>query len=333
MSGISVIICTYNGSALLESTIRHIVVQIHPLSPFRTEIIVVDNASTDDTPQLLAKEKIKYPEIDLKIFTENRKGKAYALDLGIKKSSHEVVLICDDDNFLMENYLEKVFEIMSSKPEVGILVGSGVPQSTIEFPIWFDAFNGGYAIGNQAKQTGFVEGKYYFYSAGMAIRKKAYLKIKQLGFENLLVGRQGKILSAGEDSEIACQVLLAGYKIWFDEKLQFVHFIKSQKLTLSYAIDLYKGFAKSDTYIHAYKYVLVAKKICSPFQWVVCIYHILITLRFLDLVSYFFTSRKKRTNPSLLYKIELIKCFVIMNFEFVNVVKKVFALYQELHNN
>jgi hypothetical protein len=116
-----------------------------------------------------------------------------------------------------------------------------------------------YAAFPQTEKAQFVGG---VYGAGMAIRKKCYTSILENKFESLLTGRNRKILSAGEDSELCYLVRLAGYKIWCDNRLQFKHFIPKVRLSWDYLKRLHIGFAKSNVIINLYDFAVNTN--CKP---------------------------------------------------------------------
>src|SRR5688500_1328738 len=98
--GISVIVCTYNGAALLPETIRHIA-QLHVRPDIDWEFIIIDNASTDDSAQVALSEWSKYrSSVRFSLLTQPRQGLTYARELALEKSKYEFVLFCDDDNWL-----------------------------------------------------------------------------------------------------------------------------------------------------------------------------------------------------------------------------------------
>jgi glycosyltransferase involved in cell wall biosynthesis len=58
-TGVSVVVCTYNGSANLPETIKHIARQNVP-SDIPWEFVIINNASTDSTPEIAIAEWEKH---------------------------------------------------------------------------------------------------------------------------------------------------------------------------------------------------------------------------------------------------------------------------------
>jgi len=86
---ISIIIPCYNE----EETINDVIKKLNKLIlPYKTELIVVDDGSTDRTAQIIE----KIPNIKLVRHRKN-KGKGIAIKSGISKASGDIILIQDSD--------------------------------------------------------------------------------------------------------------------------------------------------------------------------------------------------------------------------------------------
>src|SRR5438874_1022703 len=98
--GISVIICCYNSSARLPKTLEYLASQEVPLNIY-WEVIIVNNNSSDDTVIVAQKEWAKYKlRVPFKVVDENVAGTIHARKRGIAEASYELLLFCDDDNWL-----------------------------------------------------------------------------------------------------------------------------------------------------------------------------------------------------------------------------------------
>ncbi len=238
MKGVSVIICSYNGEAVIGKTLDCLGNQKVPLS-ISWEVILVDNASTDRTSELARKVwndgQYKTP---LKIINQPIPGATASRTKGIEIASYEYILTCDDDNRLSENYIETAYGIMDADPEIGILGGKGIPEFEISPPHWFDQFEQYYACGNQCEHEGdLTNSKSYVYGAGSIYRKSVWESLRKCGFEFVLPGRaggdKGKMIG-GEDKVLGLVHVIAGYKIWYSDQLIFSHYIKKNRLDFEY---------------------------------------------------------------------------------------------------
>jgi glycosyltransferase involved in cell wall biosynthesis len=266
-SGVSVIICCYNGASRLQNTIRHLAEQKLPLS-IKWEIIVINNASTDDTEAVAKAELEKYTfnNATLNIINEPIAGLSNARQRGINYARYEYLIFCDDDNWLDENYVHNVFKSFEEYPDAAILGGVGIPEfeDSASKPVWFDRLYHGYAVGPQAEQKSTLN---TVYGAGMAIKRSVLLKATE-HYPLFLTDRTGKGLSSGGDSEICLRVKLMGYQILYNPILTFKHFIPGNRLTWSYLKKLHAGFSNSFVILNLYEIALRGESFRLPiFYW------------------------------------------------------------------
>jgi glycosyltransferase involved in cell wall biosynthesis len=104
---VSVIIPTYNYANFLVTAIESVLCQNHP----DTEIIVVDDGSTDNTAELLDayKNRIIY-------IYQNNAGLSCARNTGIDASSGEFILFLDADDILGPNTIKSHLELFTATP-------------------------------------------------------------------------------------------------------------------------------------------------------------------------------------------------------------------------
>ena len=120
MFKISVIIPAYNE----EKSIKKVISDLQVCISQECEIIVVDDGSTDETPQII--EKISGIKI---IHLSENKGYGAALKAGIRKSEGEFILIIDADGTYPA---ESISELLSQKDHYDMVVGARTnPQSQI----------------------------------------------------------------------------------------------------------------------------------------------------------------------------------------------------------
>jgi len=86
---ISVIIPVYNGKETISKTLDSLLNQTYPKNKY--EIIIVDDESTDGTPELVKKYVKKYPKL-IRFYRQKHKGPAAARNLGAKKVKGEILL-------------------------------------------------------------------------------------------------------------------------------------------------------------------------------------------------------------------------------------------------
>ena len=246
--GISVVICCYNSSKVLPPTLQHLAAQ-KEVQSVGWEVLIVNNASTDDTVNVAEQtwQELGAP-VPLRIVSESEPGLSYARKRGVLEATYRNILFCDDDNWLCENYVAIASENMS-RDGIGGCGGTGVAASENGLPNWFGNFDRSYAIGPQAPHSDFVHN---LYGAGLTIRGDILKKAYDLGFESQLSDRKGASLSSGGDGEINQWIQMFGYKLWFDQRLSFQHFMTPDRLTWDYFIKLNRQFGQMMPTMHAY---------------------------------------------------------------------------------
>ena len=115
---VSVLIDTYNHERFIEEAIQSVLSQDFPAS--EREILVVDDGSTDRTPEILAKFS---PQI--RILRKSNGGQASAFNHGIPECRGELIAFLDGDDWWAPNKLTSVTNAMTANPEVGF-VGHGI---------------------------------------------------------------------------------------------------------------------------------------------------------------------------------------------------------------
>lgn len=115
---VSIIIPTYNEASTIDDKLRNTLALNYP--PVKVEIVVIDSASTDGTPDIAERfEGIKV------IRQTERLGKSSALAEVFKVVTGEVVVITDADAMLDENVLNKALPYLADK-SVGAVTGKQV---------------------------------------------------------------------------------------------------------------------------------------------------------------------------------------------------------------
>lgn len=218
MADVSVIICTRNRSRDLFRCLRSLSAQTCPPN----EVIVVDNAPSDDSTRQVAKQ---YPEIIY--YKEERPGLSIARNAGIRLARSPVIAFTDDDVVLHPQWVYHVQESFAS-PQVGAMTGLVIPSSlNTESQQLFEkqySFNRGYRDKLYDKtyfNAGLATGpKVWNIGAGanMAFRRSIFDKAGYFD-ERLGAGAAG----CSEDSEMWYRILAKGYAIHYNPRAVGFH--------------------------------------------------------------------------------------------------------------
>ncbi|MEW6188858.1 MAG: glycosyltransferase family 2 protein, partial [Actinomycetota bacterium] len=136
--GLSIVIVNWNTRDLLRNCLQSIY-QNPPKDDF--EVFVVDNASTDGSPEMVEKE---LPQVKL-IKNKENLGFSKANNLGIKSSGGDYILLLNSDTQVLRDSLPKMVEYMDTHPKVGILGPQLIKQDEeiIQMPWgWFPSIFG-----------------------------------------------------------------------------------------------------------------------------------------------------------------------------------------------
>lgn len=126
-SFVSVIVPVYNGENVIRDCIESILKSNYPRQDF--ELIIVNNASTDETGSLLEQYRDK-----VLILYESKRGPSAARNTGIKNSRGEYIVLTDADCTVDPNWLTNIVAPLQDR-EVGIVGGRNLaknPHNKIE---------------------------------------------------------------------------------------------------------------------------------------------------------------------------------------------------------
>jgi GT2 family glycosyltransferase len=114
---VSIIIVNYNTRALLKQCIDSVIEKTHDIN---FEIIVVDNASSDGSQQMV---KENFPNITLIESSENL-GFGRANNLGFEYAKGQNILLLNPDTILLNNAVKILSDYLNYNSQVGICGGN-----------------------------------------------------------------------------------------------------------------------------------------------------------------------------------------------------------------
>ncbi len=110
---LSVIIVNWNTRELIRRCLESVFKESKELA---FEVIVVDNASTDGSVEML---KQYFPQVTV-IANQSNIGFSRAVNLGLMAGQAEMVLLLNSDTIILDNILKKMTEFLDRHPEAGI---------------------------------------------------------------------------------------------------------------------------------------------------------------------------------------------------------------------
>lgn len=255
MIGVSIIVCCYNSMQKLPNTLEHLVRQ-KVSADLSYEVIIVNNASSDNTADFaISYWKTMDTDVPLRVVHEETPGLVYARICGVRFAQYELLIFCDDDNWLREDYVQNAVDIMNADATIGALGGQSVLVPYIDAPDWWEEHQGNYAVGKQLSRSGYANQRGFVYGAGVVTRKSIALKIFDSEYFLLLTGRKGNQCLSGEDWEYCQRALLLGYNIYYSENLFYWHDVSINRLTMEKLEELLHSFEIGKSIGEKYKYV------------------------------------------------------------------------------
>jgi cellulose synthase/poly-beta-1,6-N-acetylglucosamine synthase-like glycosyltransferase len=246
--GMSVVVCSHNGALRLPTTLAHLKAQ--GPSPVPWELLVINNASTDDTGNV-ARSCWGEATVPFRVVEESTLGLQSARQRGFREAKYDFIAFVDDDNWVASDWVQVAYEALASEPSMGAVGSICDPVFEVAPPEWFGEFHSIYAIITHADLENTLQPA-FLHGAGLCIRKQARTQLIQGGFRHLLAGRVGKRLTGGEDTELTSAIRLAGWKIRVEPRLRLQHFMPAQRLRWEYLRRLERGYAASQALLDAY---------------------------------------------------------------------------------
>jgi len=241
---VSVIICSYNGASRVRSTLEALA---KCKVDFPVEIILVDNESNDGTADVARQvwDEVGNPNFVFRALREPQLGLTFARRRGVRAARGDLIVFCDDDNWLASDYLKVAVEVMRN-PAIGAVGGQCEPVIEGTVPNFLYSHGGGYALGIQAVTPGDVtESRGYLWGAGLTARRGDLLTLYDCPGFPVLLDRRERQLSAGGDSEICAGLILLDRRLVYDDRLYLRHFVPAYRLTSDYLLQLVTGFGDS----------------------------------------------------------------------------------------
>jgi glycosyltransferase involved in cell wall biosynthesis len=132
---LSVLFATCDRASQLESTLRKI--QQQKLNGLRWQIVVIDNASVDETPAVLKKAAAE-SHVPIVVLHESKPGKCAALNRGLDVAGGRFLVFTDDDVSPSPQWLAELYSASPRWKEYSIFGGAIDPIYPPDLPDWFD---------------------------------------------------------------------------------------------------------------------------------------------------------------------------------------------------
>ena len=230
MQGCSIIICTLNRAELLRSCIQSFEGQ---LDAGVLEIIVVDNDSTDSTPDVVA--DFQKSGMPIRHVVEKNIGLSHARNRGVKESKFDWVCFMDDDALAHNDFTAVMMRIISTGKYDGF-GGMFYPWYRTPKPKWLSADFGKMPM--LLHEEGLLPD--HLHVAGGICAFDKFKLIQAGGFPPEL-GMRGNIVGYGEENYLQDEMRKLGARIGFVPNWKMDHLVAPYKYTLNWQLKRFIG--------------------------------------------------------------------------------------------
>jgi|SRR6476620_4450502 glycosyltransferase involved in cell wall biosynthesis len=236
----TVAVCTLNRADVLRGCLASLDNQL--FDDDDVEVLVVDNGSTDRTPELLAQWSADSPKTRRSV-REPLIGLVNARNAALAASDREVVIFIDDDALATPTWAQAHLSaylpgagIGSVGGPIGLVWPSGRPGWITEtLHPWFSALDLGDAAGPYPNEHG-------PYGTNMSVWREAAVA---LGGFNPRFGRRAGNLMSGEEPEMSHRLVEAGWKLYYEPSAAVVQQVLAERIDRDWL--LRRGWAQGVT--------------------------------------------------------------------------------------
>jgi len=229
---VSVVIATHNRASLLRATLDRLRTQAFASGD---EVIVVDNASMDATPDVIDRAAEQFP-VPLYRRHDRSPGKAPALNAAIASARGDVLALTDDDVLVDADWIANIRRVFED-PSIALVGGRVDPHWQRAAPAWLQVEEEG-RYGAMSSPLALLHygdaqdlGQRTAVGANMAIRRTVFESLG--GFAPNLGKRRGTLLG-GEDHDLCQRAVNAGYHCEYRPELRVQHWVPAERTRLGY---------------------------------------------------------------------------------------------------
>lgn len=238
MADVSVIICTCNRADELRKTLASLGSVCVP-DGWIVELILVDNASNDDTPEVVASAQELVPSLRVQPTLETKRGLSAARNHGLALAKGRAIAFTDDDVRLPENWLEGMCgPILSGEADAfagGVRIAPHLlrPWMTPQHRAWLASTE----LLDRERPIGMV-------GANMSFTARVLEHVPRFD-EELGAGALG----FGEETTFCRQLKKAGFRISPRFDIEVEHHFQENRLLRSSFVDMALKRGRSEAYM------------------------------------------------------------------------------------
>jgi glycosyltransferase involved in cell wall biosynthesis len=239
---VSVAVCTWNRSQLLQQSLEQMTHLIIPPG-LEWELLIVNNACTDATDHVIGS---FLPRLPLRRLIEPSPGLSHARNLAVGEARGDYILWTDDDVLVDENWLAAYVEAFQRWPRAVFFGGPVQPYFAEPPPAWLSSAwriaADAYALRDLGHESlSFTGGDCIPYGANFAVRTKEQ---RQYRYDPSLGHRQERKIG-GEETQFARELISKGYDGKWVPEAAVRHYISAERMSRRYLRSYYFGHGQS----------------------------------------------------------------------------------------
>jgi glycosyltransferase involved in cell wall biosynthesis len=283
---ITIAICTRNRANYLQRAVASVLPQMTD----EAELLIVDNASTDETAKITA--RLAATDSRVKIWRELQPGICAARNAALARAGGEYVLFFDDDELVDAGWLQAYINFFKNPPSnrVGCVGGPYIAQHEVSPPAWMDPNYGGFDVGGNQR----------------ILTCGTNLAGGNCAFPRALVCRLGGFdpsLTRYEDSDLNIRLRDAGYELWWLPGARIFHQLPAERLKFGAVGGIAFNEGRSVALLRLHRiHGIFSRTACRLGRMVITPFHLLVCL-----LAALFTLPRRRGQTSAGYLLRSIR--------------------------
>ena len=230
----SVIICTHNRCEALARTLDSLSKMCVP-TDLMWELLVIDNNSSDRTPEIIRSFMTPGATLPLKYFFEPVPGVSHARNRGVRESHGAIIAFVDDDVEVTRGWLREVRNAFQQYDPVCV-GGRVLLQENSPRPPWWDKGVMDVSVGKFDRGTSVIvyeesDREFIGICANMMFKRIAFEKY---GLFRTDMGKQPNRLNTGEETEMADRLRKQKELVIYHPDVQVYHYPSAERFSKRY---------------------------------------------------------------------------------------------------
>jgi glycosyltransferase involved in cell wall biosynthesis len=226
----TIAICTWSRAPMLRRALASHAAVLVPRGVER-EVVVVDNGSTDETPEVVAEFGGRLP---IRRVSEPTPGLSHARNAAVRAARGDYILWTDDDVLVPPNWMEVYAEAIRRWPEAAVFGGPIRPQFDATPPRWLaralPVVANAYALLDLGDAPAPFSERAVPFGANYVVRTAE----QRLHPYSPRLGRVHDKLTSGEETAVVRAILADGGTGWYVPTAGVRHLLAPERLTERY---------------------------------------------------------------------------------------------------